>query len=395
VAHDVFVSYSKHNKVEADAVCAALEAKGIRCWIAPRDVIPGQEWGAAIVDAIQSSRVMVLIFSNHANNSPQIRREVQLAVDMGTVLIPFRIEDVAPAQSLRYFLGTPHWLDAITPPLEAHLARLAPAVANFLAASEPDGSTAGTAIPPETSSVPHAEPMPVRESAAVTEKPTGEGAFGDDQEPREARPKTPAVTDISSTTEPLDGTKRQSPTWFQRLDSRNKILLALGVLAVVVAVVAGIVSQSKSSPSAASKSTTSGSELSSTTTPTVAPMTRLLALAPSWANCSPDQSISGSGNEIATVACRSGATQVVPDYLTYRLYPDKTTLDKSYNYFIENHTVACPGMALPQTWSNGKVACLNNGYRYVYWTIDDQLVIGGVSGNNIDSLYQWWSAHYQ
>ena len=39
MAHDVFVSYSHHDKAQADAVCATLEAKGIRCWIAPRDVI--------------------------------------------------------------------------------------------------------------------------------------------------------------------------------------------------------------------------------------------------------------------------------------------------------------------------------------------------------------------
>ena len=71
VAHDVFVSYSHHDKPEADAVCATLEAKGIRCWIAPRDVVPGEEWGAAIVDAIRSSRVMVLVFSKHANTLPR------------------------------------------------------------------------------------------------------------------------------------------------------------------------------------------------------------------------------------------------------------------------------------------------------------------------------------
>ena len=100
MAHEVFVSYPHHDKPQADAVCAKLDAKGIRCWIAPRDVVPGQEWGAAIVDAIHSSRVMVQVFSSHANASPQISREVQLAVSAGTVLIPFRIEDIAPAQSL-------------------------------------------------------------------------------------------------------------------------------------------------------------------------------------------------------------------------------------------------------------------------------------------------------
>jgi hypothetical protein len=161
VAHDVFVSYSHHDKAQADAVCATLEAKGIRCWIAPRDVVPGQEWGAAIVDAIQSSRVMVLVFSSHANTSPQIRREVQLAVSAEAVLIPFRIEDVAPAQSLEYFLGTPHWLDALTPPLEVHLERLATAVAGFLNVGEPLNAAASNASSPQNARISD-PPQPVQ-----------------------------------------------------------------------------------------------------------------------------------------------------------------------------------------------------------------------------------------
>jgi streptogramin lyase len=133
VAHDVFVSYSHKDKLQADAVCAALEATGIRCWIAPRDAVPGEEWGGAIVGAIRSSRVMVLLFSSHADASPQVRREVQIAVSAEAVLIPFRIEDVAPGQTMEFFLGTPHWLDALTPPFEAHLERLVAAVRGFLA----------------------------------------------------------------------------------------------------------------------------------------------------------------------------------------------------------------------------------------------------------------------
>jgi len=129
-------------------------------------VIPGQEWGAAIVDAIRSSRVMVLMFSSHANDSPQIRREVQLAVSAETVLIPFRIEDVLPQKSLEYFLGAPHWLDALTPPLEAHLERLAAAVASFLAVTQP-----GADVHPPTPvvAVAGAAPdAPPNDSAAMT-----------------------------------------------------------------------------------------------------------------------------------------------------------------------------------------------------------------------------------
>jgi hypothetical protein len=64
MAHDVFISYSARDKTVADAMCGALELRRIRRWIAPRDVLPGKEWGAAIIEAIQNSRMFVLIFSS-------------------------------------------------------------------------------------------------------------------------------------------------------------------------------------------------------------------------------------------------------------------------------------------------------------------------------------------
>jgi hypothetical protein len=73
----VFVSYSAKDKAAADAVVARLEAAGVSCWIAPRDVLPGADWGASILDAIEAAKIMVLIFSGNANASPQIKREVE------------------------------------------------------------------------------------------------------------------------------------------------------------------------------------------------------------------------------------------------------------------------------------------------------------------------------
>jgi len=125
MAHDVFISHSARDKPYADAICAKLESRGIRCWIAPRDVRPGMEWGAAIVEAVDGARVMLLVFSSQANSSPQISREVERAVHKGVIVIPVRVEDVKPAGNLEYFLGTPHWLDAITPPFERHLESIA------------------------------------------------------------------------------------------------------------------------------------------------------------------------------------------------------------------------------------------------------------------------------
>jgi TIR domain-containing protein len=129
----VFISYSTKDKLTADAVCATLEAQGIRCWIAPRDVIPGEDWGEAIIDAISASGVMVLVFSSNANASPQVRREVQRAFERDVTVIPFRVENVQPARALEYYIGPVHWMDAMTPPLEQHLQRLARSVKLLLA----------------------------------------------------------------------------------------------------------------------------------------------------------------------------------------------------------------------------------------------------------------------
>jgi len=150
MAHDVFISHSSKDKPVADAVCATFEANGIRCWVAPRDVPPGSNWGAAIVEAIQASRVMVLIFSGHANTSGQIAREVELAASQGVTIVPIRLEDVAPARSLQFFLSNIHWLDALTPPLERRLHEIAAKIKIIL---QHEGTiSAGPKLPEEKTS---------------------------------------------------------------------------------------------------------------------------------------------------------------------------------------------------------------------------------------------------
>ena len=121
MAHDVFISHASEDKPAADVVCMALEAQGIRCWVASRDILPGADWGASIVAAIAGAKAFLLVFSRHASASPYIVREVERAVSYDVPLIPLRIENVTPDASLGYFLGSQHWLDAYTPPLERHL----------------------------------------------------------------------------------------------------------------------------------------------------------------------------------------------------------------------------------------------------------------------------------
>ena len=76
---DIFVSYASPDRDVAFRIVAFLEQHGISCWVAPRDVPPGVEYGQAIIDGIGESRALVLILSDQANESQFVKKEVERA----------------------------------------------------------------------------------------------------------------------------------------------------------------------------------------------------------------------------------------------------------------------------------------------------------------------------
>jgi tetratricopeptide (TPR) repeat protein len=162
MAHDVFISYSVKDKTTADAICATLEANGIRVWIAPRDVMPGSDWGESIIEAIEQSKVMILVFSANSNASPQIKREIERSVNKGVTVVPFRIDDILPSKTLEYFISTQHWLDAFTPPLEKHLDSLVSILHSIF--SKHGGGAAAPRLKPHP---PKEDEAPVQPAAPV------------------------------------------------------------------------------------------------------------------------------------------------------------------------------------------------------------------------------------
>ena len=125
---DVFISYASHDKAVADAVCEALEAAGTRCFIAPRDVIPGEFYAESIVHAIDSCRVAVLILSRSAAASGHVLREVERASSKGHPVVSLRIDTEPLPAGLEYFLNSSQWLDASAMGFTRALPRLVEAV---------------------------------------------------------------------------------------------------------------------------------------------------------------------------------------------------------------------------------------------------------------------------
>ena len=69
----VFISYASHDAPIAEAMCAALEQGGVTCWLAPRDVRPGDFYADSIVQAINGCALLVLVLSQSAIDSPRSR----------------------------------------------------------------------------------------------------------------------------------------------------------------------------------------------------------------------------------------------------------------------------------------------------------------------------------
>jgi TolB-like protein len=129
----VFISYASQDVATADAVVRALERQGIVCWIAPRDVTPGEFYADAIVRALNASRLLVLVLTENAVASPHILREVERTSSKRHPIVSIRIGVNALSPSLEYFLSASHWLDAGTSGIESALPRLVEAVLLLLA----------------------------------------------------------------------------------------------------------------------------------------------------------------------------------------------------------------------------------------------------------------------
>ncbi len=107
----IFISHSSDDHVLARELVLSLEAAGLSCWIAPRDIEPGSPYAASIVEAIRSADVMVLLLTSASSASAQVQRELERAAGYGLRIIPLRVEDVQVGVEIEYFVSSPQWVD--------------------------------------------------------------------------------------------------------------------------------------------------------------------------------------------------------------------------------------------------------------------------------------------
>src|SRR5260221_11384593 len=107
----IFISFASNDRKAADAICSAIERRGMRCWIATRNIGAGENFQEAITRAIRSAKVMILVFSAHANNSLEVKKEIALAGRYNVIVGRVRGEDAVPNDALSYELAVRQWID--------------------------------------------------------------------------------------------------------------------------------------------------------------------------------------------------------------------------------------------------------------------------------------------
>jgi hypothetical protein len=107
----VFLSFASNDRKPAETICKAVEQRGLKCWIATRDIGPGDNFQEAITRAIRTAKVMILVFSAHANNSLEVKKEIALAGRYNVIVVPVRVEDVVPNDAMSYELAVRQWID--------------------------------------------------------------------------------------------------------------------------------------------------------------------------------------------------------------------------------------------------------------------------------------------
>jgi formylglycine-generating enzyme required for sulfatase activity len=128
VDHSIFISYSSTDKAVAEQICESLEGAGMGCWMAPRDIEPGADYPAAILQGLQGAQVVVFVVSLTAVESPHILSELGHAFSKKKPIIPFRLSPTELPPDFDYFLSLSQWLDAHSGCTPENLAKLKHAV---------------------------------------------------------------------------------------------------------------------------------------------------------------------------------------------------------------------------------------------------------------------------
>jgi len=161
LAGHVFISHGSDNREEANELSAFVESRGVKVWIAPRDVRPGMDYSEELQAAIEACAAFVVLVTDMANKSPYVRAETEMAFSNSKPIFPVRLSDIKPAAGLAFFLKIRHWTDAYGKSRDASMERLAlelQTLCGTAPAPDPEPAVSAAPTPAPAAPAPAASP---------------------------------------------------------------------------------------------------------------------------------------------------------------------------------------------------------------------------------------------
>lgn len=121
---DIFISHSYEDTDSAVLLCSALESDGYKCWIAPRDNVPGMSSQKNASLAMEECLLVVLMYSKSSQDSKYVKSELTYAFHSDIPVIPVRLENVIPEREMEFFLSTFNWIEAFEKSFEEYFPQI-------------------------------------------------------------------------------------------------------------------------------------------------------------------------------------------------------------------------------------------------------------------------------
>jgi hypothetical protein len=166
-AGHVFISHGSEDRDEANALSAFIEARGIKTWIAPRDVRPGQDYSEQLQLALEQCAAFVVLVTEKANSSPYVRAETEMAFSNSKPIFPVRQSDIQPAPGLAFFLKIRHWTDAFGKNADSAMERLGQELDRVCGPAKAETGPAPIATPVAPREAPTTPPAPAPAAPAL------------------------------------------------------------------------------------------------------------------------------------------------------------------------------------------------------------------------------------
>lgn len=112
---DLFLSYSRADRPLAERFVSTATARGVNVWY-DKDIGGGEDWREKIVEALGAAKALVILFSEHSNESRQLIKELAIADLIGKPVIPVLVSHCEPKGAYLYEMASRNWINIFPDP---------------------------------------------------------------------------------------------------------------------------------------------------------------------------------------------------------------------------------------------------------------------------------------